>query len=298
LGNFSGIKALSNINSYKFNANVINKILDSYSKFISDNKNNFERSIEKDNENNNAKIEFDKLITIIKNYKNNKDFLPMFTAKKIVDGYGNICVIYNGNPYITLKLIIIALRTHNNVIFCTDNFLHINGLLIEGINIVVKEIKYAEKIALLESNFSEASLSVNQKHFDLLLYIGNKNGFKNIHKTLNVPTICNEYGNMNIFVEGNSFKSILLEIDKYAYRNSIAIKYFDNTDIETTIKHVNQHGLNDYFVIFTENSEIAYKLVSSIKTKNILINANPFDNYEFYMNEDKLVYTKNIKSNA
>ena len=298
MDNFDDINTLSGIDSYKFSSDMVNKVLKAYSKFISDNRNNFEKCIEIDNEKNNVKTELDKLKSIIEDNERNTDFLPKFTAKKIVDGYGNICVLYSGNPYVTLKLIIIALRTHNNIIFCTDSFLHINGLLIEGINIVVKELKYAEKIALLESNFSEASLSVGQKYFNLVLYIGNKNSFKNVQKIFNVPTIYNEYGYMNIFIGDNSFKDILLDIDKYAYKNSISINYFDNTDIETTIKHVNQYNLNDYFVIFTKNSEVAYKLVSSIKAKNILINANPFENYEFYINEDKLVYTKNIKSNV
>lgn len=298
LSDLDDLKTLSSIYSYNFNSNMINKILERLDKFISENKNDFDKSIEIDNEKNNVKIELDKLINIIKENKNNSEFFPVFTAKKIVDGYGNICVLYNGNPYITLKLIINALRTHNNIVFCTDNFLHINGLLIEGINIVVKELKYAEKIALLQTNISETNLNIGQKYFNLVLYIGNKISFKNVQKLFNVPSICIEYGYINVFIEDDSFKDILLDIDKYAYKNSISINYFDNTDIEETIEHVNQYNLNDYFVIFTKNPEIAYKLVSSIKAKNILINANPFENYEFYINEDKLVYTKNIKSNV
>ena len=34
--------------------------------------------------------------------------LPSFSAKTIKDGFGNIAVMYNGDPYVTLKMLMAA----------------------------------------------------------------------------------------------------------------------------------------------------------------------------------------------
>ena len=46
-----------------------------------------------------------------------------YTSGKIVDGYGNIAVMYNGDPYVTLRLAIKALKTHNTIVFFAKKYL-------------------------------------------------------------------------------------------------------------------------------------------------------------------------------
>lgn len=288
------ISNLKNHTEYNFKASKIEKILEKFSILIEKNKISFDNAIKKDSKSNNQKIEFDRIINIVKNYKKDMPILPSFSAKTIKDGFGNIAVMYNGDPYVTLKMLISSLRTHNNVIFFTNNFKTLNDLLIESINIVTRELNYTERIAVLQNNFSKNDIIKKQNAFNLLVYIGGKRDFQAVNKQLNIPSVFRGYGFIDVFIEDKSFKETLLDIDDFAYENNIKVNYFHNTDIDQTIDYINKYNLNDCFAVFTRNSELAYKFINSIKSKNIFINTNPFINYEFDLNENQLVYTKNI----
>ena len=288
------ISNLKNHTEYNFKASKIEKILEKFSILIEKNKISFDNAIKKDSKSNNQKIEFDRIINIVKNYKKDMPILPSFSAKTIKDGFGNIAVMYNGDPYVTLKMLISSLRTHNNVVFFTNNFKTLNDLLIESINIVTRELNYTERIAVLQNNFSKNDIIKKQNSFNLLVYIGNKRDFQAVNKQLNIPSVFRGYGFIDVFIEDKSFKETLLDIDDFAYENNIKVNYFHNTDIDQTIDYINKYNLNDCFAVFTRNSELAYKFINSIKSKNIFINTNPFINYEFDLNENQLVYTKNI----
>lgn len=288
------IANLKNHTEYNFKASKIEKILDKFAILIEKNKESFDNAIKKDAKSNSQKIEFNKIIQIVNTYKKDMPILPYFSAQKIKDGFGNIAVMYNGDPYVTLKMLISSLRTHNNVVFFTKNFKTLNDLLIESINIVTKELKYTERIAVLQTNFSKNDIIKKQNGFNLLVYIGNKRDFQTVSKQLNIPSVFRGYGSIDVFIDDKSYKETLLDIDDFAYENNIKVNYFHNTDIDETIAYINKYNLNDCFAVFTKNSELAYKFINSIKSKNIFINTNPFVNYEFDLNENQLVYTKNI----
>lgn len=279
---------------YNFKPETIMSILEKFRMLIEKNRNGFEEAIKQDRLENAQKINFDEIMRIIRSYKSDMPLLPFFTPKKIKDGFGNLAVMYNGDPYITLKLLISSLRTHNNIVFFTNNFKHLNDLLIESINLCTRELKYATRIANLQNNFTKNDFIKMQNSFNLLVYIGSKRDYQSVSKKLNIPSIYRGYGYIDVFIEDKSFKETLLDIDDYAYENGIKINYFTGTDIQETIDYINKYNINDCFAVFTNKSDLAYTFLNSIKSKNIFINSNPFKNYEFELNENQLVYTKNI----
>lgn len=291
------IANLKDHTEYNFKASKVEKILEKFSILVEKNKSSFDNAIRIDSKKNNQKIEFDRIIQFINEYKKDMPILPFFSAQKIKDGFGNIAVMYNGDPYVTLKMLISSLRTHNNVVFFTNNFKALNNLLIESINIVTKELHYTERIAVLQTNFSKNDIIKKQNCFNLLVYVGSKRDFQAINKQLNIPSVFRGYGFIDVFIEDKSFKETLLDIDDFAYENNIKVNYFNNTDVDETIEYINKYNLNDCFAVFTKNTELAYKFINSIKSKNIFINTNPFVNYSFDLNENQLVYTKNISMN-
>lgn len=288
------IENLKSHTEYNFKETIIKEILEKFYVLVEKNKLSFDSAISNDSSTNNQKIEFSKILKIIEIYKKDQPILPSFSAKKIRDGFGNVAVMYNGNPYVTLKMLISCLRTHNNVVFFTKNFKTLNDLLIESINTVTKELNYTERIAILQTNFSKNDIIKKQNAFNLLVYIGSKRDYQAVNKQLNIPSVFRGYGFIDVFIEDKSFKETLLDIDDFAYENNIQVNYFNNTDINETIEYINKYNLNDCFAVFTKNSELAYKFINSIKSKNIFINTNPFVHYEFDINENQLVYTKNI----
>lgn len=287
--------SLKHPSTYTFKASIINKIIEKFCIFIEKSPENFQKAIEKDLEKNRIKTDFEQLKSIANTYKRDFPLLPSFTSTEIKDGFGNLCVMYDGNPTITLKLLISSLRTHNNVVFFTKNYFEINTLLIEIFNMISNDCKYTPKFASLQTNFSNNEIIKKQNLFDLVIYIGDKRAYQSVQNKLRIPSIFNGYKIVDVYIEDKSFKEVLLNLDKHAYANSIQVNYFDKTDINDTINYINKYNLNDCFVVFTKNSEIAYTFINSLKCKNVFINKNPFVDYEFDINENQLVYTKHIK---
>ena len=290
-------KTLKPHSTYTFKAQTVEKIINNFCVFIEKSPENFEKAIKEDLKTNKIETSVEKLLEIAKTYKRDYPILPSFSSSIIKDGFGNLCVIYDGNPYVTLKLLISSLRTHNNIVFFTKNYFQTNTLLIEIFNMISKDCKYANQFASIQNRFSNNEIVKNQNLFDLVIYIGDKRAYQSIQKHLRIPSIFNGYKVVDIYIEDKSFKEILLQIDKHAYYNAIQVNYFNQTNIEDTIAYINKYNLNDCFVVFTKNSEIAYTFINSLKCKNVFINKNPFVDYEFNINENQLVYTKHIKMN-
>ena len=286
---------LKHPSTYTFKPATIEKIIDKFCIFIEKSPENFVKAIEKDSIINKIKTDVENIKNIAQNYKKEFPMLPVFSATTIKDGFGNLCVMYDGNPYITLKLLISALRTHNNIVFFTKNHLETNNLLIEIFNMLSNDCKYATKFASIQSKFSNNEIIKKQNLFDLVIYIGDKRAYQSVQKQLRIPSIFNGYKVIDVYIEDKSFKEVLLQIDKHAYSNAIQVNYFDRTHLEDTINYINKYNLNDCFVVFTKNSDIAYTFINSLKCKNVFINKNPFVDYEFDINENQLVYTKHIK---
>ena len=286
---------LKHPSTYNFKAQTIQKIIDNFCTFIEKSPENFEKAIKEDLKTNKIETNIEKLTTIAKTYKRDCPILPSFTSTIIKDGFGNLCVMYDGNPYVTLKLLISSLRTHNNIIFFTKNYFETNTLLVESFNMISKDCKYASQFASIQNKFSNNEIVKKQNLFDLVIYVGDKRAYQSVQKQLRIPSIFNGYKVIDVYIEDKSFKEVLLQIDKHAYSNAIQINYFDKTNLEDTINYINKYNLNDCFVVFTKNSEIAYTFINSLKCKNVFINKNPFVDYEFDINENQLVYTKHIK---
>ncbi len=287
--------SLKHPSTYNFKASIVNEIINKFGIFIEKSPENFEKAIEKDLEKNKIKTDLENLKNIAKTYKQNFPLLPNFTSTQIKDGFGNLCVMYDGNPAITLKLLISSLRTHNNIVFFTKNYIEINTLLIEVFNMISNDCKYVAKFASLQDKFSNNEIIKKQNLFDLVIYVGDKRAYQSVQNKLRIPSIFNGYKVVDVYIEDKSFKEVLLNLDKHAYANDIKVNYFDKTDLDDTINYINKYNLNDCFVVFTKNSKIAYKFINSLKCKNVFINKNPFVDYEFDINENQLVYTKHIK---
>ena len=285
------INKLVKNSEYRFKADVVKNILSEFKTEFK--KSNFEKAVLIDKKKHPVFINFDKMSQIIDCQINNNKFSVKFTPENIVDGYGNIVVAYNGNPYITLKLALMALRTHNNIIFFSQKYYAVNSIIIQTLNNVCKKLKYTDEIGLIE--FSEIDKIVpNQFLFDLMIYIGDKREFQKIKRKISLPVIFDGYNYVDVFVESKDFKEVLLDIDKFANQNDIIINYFDNTSHEETFSFINKYEISDCFVLLSKNTETIYKFMSHIKVKKFYINQNPFENYEFEFDEKDLVYNKKI----
>lgn len=257
----------------------------------------FEEAVNIDKKHHPVFVNQDVLLQIIDEYINTEKINLKYSSTSIIDGVGNIMVDYDGNPYVTLRLLLMSLRTHNNIVFFSKKYYAINTKIVETFNLVVAKNKYAKKMAFVEYDNTDEVLATNQSFFNLAIYIGDKREYIPFKKKLSIPSIYCGYGNVDVFVENKEFKDLLLEINKFARENNINISYYDDTSLEDTLKFVNKYELTDCFVLLSKDTEMIYKFISKIKCKNVYINKNPFDDYKFTITERDLTYKKNIIMN-
>lgn len=287
------LKKISDTSTYIYKPNTVNLILQEFKKQFSK-KSGFEKAVEIDRKHHGIYVKYSKILEIIdEELKEEKNYLK-YTSEQIIDGYGNIAVVYNGDPYVTLRLAIKALKTHNNIVFFAKKYLAINTKIIETINILAQRMKYANRILSIEYNISEGTIFYNQNFFNMLIYIGEKREYQNFKKKLGIPSIYSGYGYVDVFIDSKKFKNDILDMDEYATDNYIHINYYYESDYSSLSKFLNKYALTETFALFSEDSEIIYKYINGIKAKNIYINTAPFKDYKLDIIEEDLVYVKNI----
>lgn len=287
------LNRMSDTSTYIYKQSIISSILQEFKAQFSK-KSGFEKAVQIDRRHHGVYVKYSKILEIIdEELADDKNYLK-YTSGNIVDGYGNIAVVYNGDPYVTLRLAIKALKTHNNIVFFAKKYLAINTKIIETINILAQKMKYAKRVLSIEYNISEGTIFYNQNFFNMLLFVGEKREYQNFKKKLGIPSIYSGYGYVDVFIDSKRLKNEILEMDEYANENYIHINYYYEVDYPSVSKFLNKYELTETFALFSEDSEVIYKYINGIKAKNIFINKSPFENYKFDITEKDLVYEKNI----
>ena len=135
---------LTSTSKYTLRPNLIKEILLEYKKQMSK-KDIFNQAIEIDKKHHPVHITYEKILEVIDEFINLEKFNVKYTPTTIVDGYGNLAVSYNGDPYITLRLLLMSFRTHNNIIFFSKKYYAINTKIVETLNMISNKKGYARK---------------------------------------------------------------------------------------------------------------------------------------------------------
>lgn len=284
---------LTDTSKYRLKANLIIEILEEFKKQMSKQE-TFDQALAIDEKHHPIHITQEKILKIIDEFLGIEKVNVKYTPNTIVDGFGNLAVSYNGDPYVTLRLLLMAFRTHNNIVFFSKKYYAINTKIVETFNMILSKKGYAQKIALVEFDVIDGVIANLQTFFDRMIFVGDKRDYVQIKKKFVIPTIYAGFGNVDVFIESKEFKELLLDMNSYSRENNIKINFYDDTQIEDTLTFLNRFELTDTFVLLSKNTDLIYKFISEIKAKNVYINTNPFENYKLNITEKDLVYKKNI----
>ena len=282
------------MNNYMFKKEKVLNLFDKIKEEFIKGKKVLEKGFDLDLKEWDIKIEFEKVIQIIDNMKNN-EYLPVFSKEKIVDGIGRIGLVSNGNPYLILNFVLSCIYTNNKVdVILTDKMLASNKVLLECIIKVFKSEKLDLNTVTFTEVVSKDKVIGMQDGYDLLYYFGNKEEYINYSKRLHIDSKFENFGEMYVYIDSEEFKSYLLEIDKFAYINEIKVNYYTES-LDKVSKRINdKNNINKISVIFTKNIEKAYEFIKTIKSENVYININPCEDIKFETNLNNLVYSKNV----
>ena len=274
-----------------YNVITVKRIINSILKNLDYNKKILEDAIAKDKKFSLQNIEIEQIKNIVKKYVNYKEILTQEDIKNhILDGIGNVAVVYEGNPYITVEMALKALYTHNNMIFFPNINSSFNTCLLTIFNESMKEYNYNIGFVIRELE----DIYINEKLLDIAIFIGNKYEYEKFKNKFKKDVIYNGYGNVPIYVDDVYFKEILIKIDKYAFTNNFSVYYYKESDINDSINKINEIIVNDVAIILTKDSKKAMELIDKIKARKIYINIYPFDDYKFEFDERKLLIRKQI----
>ena len=195
---------------------------------------------------------------------------------------GVIGVLYNGDVYATIELIVKALKTGNSIILnigINDN-IGTNNLIVKTIKEILEKNNKPE--GLVEINFSETEELANEE-LDQVIVIGDREKQLRVN-ALNINTIKSGYGHGEIYIEdleNESFiNKILTEVD---YNIKVYIKEGLETKIKGTrvsgcedaIVHINSEGAGYAAAIFTSDVEMQKIFMKRVKDKYTFVNASP-----------------------
>lgn len=231
-------------------------------------------------------------------------------GKEILD-IGNAIVINDGNPYITIEMVIRNIMAGNTTILSNDGYMYgTNQLLIQIIQSVLEQFnisKYLVQIYISE-NYDEV-LS-NYANIDLVICIGNHNLQRLILNKSKNKTIISGYENFDLYIEDTKHIEFINKIidtglniqlyinsnTKLDYPNSIIVD-----DINEAIAQINYNGSKYSSAIFTNSNENASKFIKEVKSKIVTINTSPtieriIDIKQTdLINEKTIIYPSNYK---
>lgn len=247
---------------------------------------------------NNIEDVYRKVISMNKNENN-------YLNGKQIDNLGTICLVYDGNTYCLLELVIKAILTHNSIIITSesDYMKATNELIVilvrrilEAYNIDknLVQILYTSRIEELLSN----STSINR-----VFAIGNKSFQYKIRMLSKVEVICKGYNYFDLYIEDLTNLTFIKKIVKVDKKIDIYVKsglkvpfddYIEVEDIDEAIAQINFNTSGYSSSIFTDNNQNASVFLREVKTDNVSVNSSPLIEGNIDIDINLLLTRKNM----
>lgn len=292
------------------------KVVQNIFELLDENKESIEKANKIDVKNNNGfKLNFDmfqklnneinaiedvyrKVISMNQNENN-------YLEGKQTDNLGTICLVYDGNTYCLLELVLKAILTHNSIIITSesDYMKATNELIVILIQRILEaysidknlvQILYTSRIEELLSN----STSINK-----VFAIGNKSFQDRIRKASKAEVVCKGYNYFDIYIEDltniSFIKKIIKEnanIDIYV-RSDLSVPfedYIEVEDFEEAIGQINFNTSGYSSSIFTDNNKNASIFLREIKANNVSVNSSPLIEGNIDIDINLLLARKNM----
>lgn len=224
-------------------------------------------------------------------------------GKQIMD-YGNVVIISDGNPYVTLEMSLRNILAGNTIIFANNGFMYgTNQLLIQLIQSVLEQFKITKYLVQIYISDTIDEVLSNFANIDLVVCIGNHDFQKLVLKKSKNEIIVSGYDNFDIYIESDTHKEFIDKIintglniqlylnndSKLSYSNAIMVN-----DIDEAIAQINYNGHRYSSAIFTDSSENASKFVREVKSKIVTVNTSPTIERLIDINQRDLINEKTI----
>lgn len=258
-------------NNYNnLNSNHIKSIITQFHKTLDSNSSIFDTAISNDYKFTRYKVSKSGIQNII--FSNDIYNIPLSNK--------NVLIRYNGNPYLTLNLILLSLKNNFNILFLPIKKYSLNSIFIKVFNDILKNMRLYKSLQI-STDISDNEIFKFQEKFDELIYIGNVYNYTRFKENINIPITYNGFGTLEVYVDDETnFSKELYELNKYIYENNLDIHYFHSTQLKKAILFENSYNNRYCFIIYSKDLDKAKKIASLINTKFLYINPSTLD-YKF-----------------
>lgn len=290
--NFNDIK--ENKVCSKFDLKKVKTILEQIEKHIKDNVGPMVSLINEDNKLFAESYSYTKLIETIDRINKEPWILEKRSKSLLIEGIGNLGVIYNENPELLLYLSFKALKTNNNIIFFQkDEDRKINNYIINIINTILEKNNY-NTVITIEKIENKKDITKYQNYLDTIICIGEITEYDDLKEFVKTDIIYSAYGTLSLYMDDKDLRNILLDMDEYIFNNNLVLDLYKDEEVKDVIQKINGKGENFCSVIFTKDIKKASDFIENIDSQNVYVNKNPFKNYVFFIDDRRIVKTKNV----
>lgn len=297
-------------------SNNIKPILKNIKISIKDNQDILLQANKIDTKNNNAfQLSFDIIDNIFKRVEKENIFykdvilLQKDDNKKIIYGkqimdYGNVVIITDGNPYLSLEMILRNIMAGNTIILVNNGFMYgINNLIVNIVQSILENYKVSKNLIQLFINDDYKEVLNNYANIDLVVCIGNHELQRLIIRESKNKVITSGYENFDLYIEDTKYLDFLNKIINTGLNVNLYINKDTNldydtaiivSDIDEAIAQINYNGSRYSSAIFTSSNFNASKFIREVKSSIVTVNTSPTIERICDIKQLDLVYEKTI----
>lgn len=297
-------------------SNNIKPILKNIKISIKDNQDILLQANKIDTKNNNAfQLSFDIIDNIFKRVEKENIFYKDVTLlqkddnKKIIYGkqimdYGNVVIITDGNPYLSLEMILRNIIAGNTIILVNNGFMYgINNLIVNIVQSILENYKVSKNLIQLFITDDYKEVLNNYANIDLVVCIGNHELQRLIIRESKNKVITSGYENFDLYIEDTKYLDFLNKIINTGLNVNLYINKDTNldydtaiivSDIDEAIAQINYNGSRYSSAIFTSSNFNASKFIREVKSSIVTVNTSPTIERICDIKQLDLVYEKTI----
>ena len=269
-----------------------------------------------DTKNNNAfQLSFDIIDNIFKRVEKENIFYKDVTLlqkddnKKIIYGkqimdYGNVVIITDGNPYLSLEMILRNIMAGNTIILVNNGFMYgTNNLIVNIVQSILENYKVSKNLIQLFITDDYKEVLNNYANIDLVVCIGNHELQRLIIRESKNKVITSGYENFDLYIEDTKHLDFLNKIINTSLNVNLYINKDTNldydtaiivSDIDEAIAQINYNGSRYSSAIFTSSNFNASKFIREVKSSIVTVNTSPTIERICDIKQLDLVYEKTI----
>ena len=269
-----------------------------------------------DTKNNNAfQLSFDIIDNIFKRVEKENIFYKDVTLlqkddnKKIIYGkqimdYGNVVIITDGNPYLSLEMILRNIIAGNTIVLVNNGFMYgTNNLIVNIVQSILENYKVSKNLIQLFINDDYKEVLNNYANIDLVVCIGNHELQRLIIRESKNKVITSGYENFDLYIEDTKHLDFLNKIINTGLNVNLYINKDTNldydtaiivSDIDEAIAQINYNGSRYSSAIFTSSNFNASKFIREVKSSIVTVNTSPTIERICDIKQLDLVYEKTI----